>query len=156
MSCGIDPTTLRALRDQHGLSQVQLASLADLAVATVTHLERGEIAKPRTATIFCLAGALRMDPPVLLDALCRGHDTGRPPRRVPPPMSPVDAGRKGGQATKARHGVEHFRAAGTKGGRLGGQTTRDRYGSEHYRRIGAIGGSHGKGRGKRHGRAGGP
>ncbi len=51
------------------------------------------------------------------------------------------AGRKGGEATKARYGTEHFRAAGRKGGRKGGATTMERYGRGFFARIGRKGGA---------------
>jgi len=60
------------------------------------------------------------------------------------------AGRQGGTATLATHGVEHFRAIGAAGGQAtaqrhageltdirqrGGLTTRRRYGKAHYREL---------------------
>ncbi len=55
-------------------------------------------------------------------------------------MSRVDAGKKGGNATKKKHGVEHFIKIGKEGGKIGGATTKERYGLEFYREIGRKGG----------------
>ncbi len=49
-------------------------------------------------------------------------------------------GRKGGEATKKKHGLGFYSAIGKLGGVKGGTTTRDRHGSEHYERIGILGG----------------
>jgi uncharacterized protein len=65
----------------------------------------------------------------------------------PEKLSRAEAGRKGGRATKQRHGTEHFKAIGTKGGAKGGAATRDKYGVEFFRTIGAKGGAGGRGRG---------
>ena len=46
------------------------------------------------------------------------------------------AGRKGGQTTKRRHGSAFYAAIGRKGG----QQTKKRYGQEFYMRIGKKGG----------------
>ena len=56
-------------------------------------------------------------------------------------MSRAEAGRKGGQTTKARYGEEHFGRIGRIGGKKGGETTKQRYGTEFYQKIGRIGGS---------------
>lgn len=61
-------------------------------------------------------------------------------------MSRQEAGRKGGVATRDRHGAEHYKAIGAAGGRKGGQATARLYGPEHYREIGRRGGAAGKGR----------
>ena len=47
-----------------------------------------------------------------------------------------EAGRRGGQATRERHGPEFYEQIGRKGG----ETTRQRHGPEFYERIGKIGG----------------
>lgn len=52
-----------------------------------------------------------------------------------------DAGRKGGQTTRDRHGVEHFSRAGKLGGAKGGSTTRDRYGTAHFEELGRKSGA---------------
>ncbi len=148
MSCGIDPTTLRALRDQADLTQVQLAADAGLSLGTIYRLEAAETAHPRVATVLGLVGAFGMDPGELRAALCCGHDSDQQPeQRVAPRMSYADAGRKGGLATRDLYGHEHLAAGGRKGGAKGGATTRDRYGREFFVRIGRIGGR-GKGRAK--------
>lgn len=51
-------------------------------------------------------------------------------------MTVKDAGRKGGRATKARHGPEFYQLIGRKGG----ETTKERHGPEFYERIGRKGG----------------
>jgi general stress protein YciG len=51
------------------------------------------------------------------------------------------AGRKGGEATKRRHGAAHYERIGKMGGSKGGTTTRERYGPEFYERIGRMGGA---------------
>lgn len=77
-----------------------------------------------------------------------------PKRRGPKPGS--EAAKHGGQATRDKWGVEHFRRIGALGGamvrkergpefykemgRRGGEATRRKLGTEHYARIGRIGG----------------
>jgi uncharacterized protein len=56
--------------------------------------------------------------------------------RKPEPMSVRDAGRKGGKATRARHGPDFFAEIGQKGGRA----VSKRYPSEHFQEIGRKGG----------------
>lgn len=51
-------------------------------------------------------------------------------------MTVGEAGRKGGRATKARHGPDFYRTIGRKGG----QTTKKRHGPKFYKRIGRKGG----------------
>jgi general stress protein YciG len=53
----------------------------------------------------------------------------------------AEAGRKGGLATKHRHGEDFFGKIGRMGGRKGGRTTLERYGKEFFREIGAQGGA---------------
>ena len=48
----------------------------------------------------------------------------------------AEAGRKGGRATKARHGPEFYEQIGKKGG----ETTKVRHGPRFYERIGRKGG----------------
>lgn len=57
-------------------------------------------------------------------------------------MSVREAGRKGGQMTKRRHGPEFYEEIGRKGG----ETTSREHGPEFYAKIGRQGGS---ARGKR-------
>jgi general stress protein YciG len=47
-----------------------------------------------------------------------------------------EAGRRGGRATKLRHGPEFYESIGRKGG----DTTKRRYGPQFYHRIGRKGG----------------
>jgi general stress protein YciG len=51
-----------------------------------------------------------------------------------PKTSPVESGRKGGNSTKEKYGLEHFSEMGKKGG----GTTAERHGREHYVRIGKL------------------
>jgi general stress protein YciG len=51
-------------------------------------------------------------------------------------MTVREAGRKGGKATKARHGPEFYQSIGRKGG----ETTKERHGPEFYEKIGRKGG----------------
>jgi uncharacterized protein len=53
------------------------------------------------------------------------------------PTSFAEIGRKGGQVTRDRHGLDHYRDLGIKGG----AATRDKYGPEHYRALGRKGGA---------------
>lgn len=53
------------------------------------------------------------------------------------PLTVREAGRKGGEVCRDRHGAEHFSQAGKKGG----AATVERYGVEHYARIGRKGGA---------------
>ncbi len=77
------------------------------------------------------------------------------------PVPGSEAARRGGQATAAKYGPEHFRALGLKGGastakrgreyyreagKKGGEVTLERHGREHMAEIGQRGGlSRGKG-----------
>jgi general stress protein YciG len=54
-------------------------------------------------------------------------------------VSVREAGRRGGEAVKAKHGTEHYREIGRKGG----QATKDKHGPEFYERIGHMGGTKG-------------
>lgn len=51
-------------------------------------------------------------------------------------MTVGEAGRKGGRATKARHGPEFYRSIGHQGG----MATKKRHGPKFYVRIGRKGG----------------
>jgi general stress protein YciG len=62
------------------------------------------------------------------------NDESKP--RKPEPMSPRDAGRKGGRATRARYGNEFFAEIGQKGG----EAVSRRYSQDHFREIGRKGG----------------
>jgi hypothetical protein len=52
-----------------------------------------------------------------------------------------EAGRKGGETTRDRHGATHFRRAGKLGGAKGGATTRDRYGAAYFAELGRRSGA---------------
>ena len=51
-------------------------------------------------------------------------------------MTVKEAGRKGGRATKARHGDDFYKVIGRKGG----ETTKERHGPDFYEKIGRKGG----------------
>ncbi len=51
-------------------------------------------------------------------------------------MSVREAGRKGGNSTRARYGAEFFQEIGAKGGKA----VSERYSNEHFREIGRKGG----------------
>jgi hypothetical protein len=55
-------------------------------------------------------------------------------------MTKAQAGRKGGLATKSRHGSGYFAKIGRKGGLVGGKVTKARHGTSHFKRIGSKGG----------------
>jgi general stress protein YciG len=59
-----------------------------------------------------------------------------PDKQPTEPMSVRDAGRKGGKATRARHGADFF----SEIGRMGGKAVSERYPSEHFQAIGRKGG----------------
>ncbi len=68
MSC-IDPTRLRQLREDAGLTQLELAAGAGVSLRTVTALERGEVVHPHVTTLLCLGDALRLTPVATFSAL---------------------------------------------------------------------------------------
>jgi len=53
--------TLRQLREQHHLTQEQLAVSAEVSTSTVYHIEAGKV-RPRTAIVRRLARVLAVDP----------------------------------------------------------------------------------------------
>ena len=55
------PSALARLRGRRGLTQRQLANLADLTIETISDIERGDTTRPQLATIRKLADALEMD-----------------------------------------------------------------------------------------------
>jgi uncharacterized protein len=57
-------------------------------------------------------------------------------RRGDDQMSVREAGRKGGETTRARYGSEFFQEIGAKGGRA----VSERYSTDHFREIGRKGG----------------
>jgi general stress protein YciG len=56
-------------------------------------------------------------------------------------MTRAEAGKKGGNATKKKHGSEFYQKIGKMGGKIGGATTKERHGLEFYREIGRKGGA---------------
>jgi general stress protein YciG len=82
--------------------------------------------------------------------------TETPARRKPGPRPGTEAAKRGGQAARAKYGVEYYSRIGKKGGsivkerhgsdhytrigRQGGEQTKAKHGVEHYARIGRIGG----------------
>ena len=56
------PIYLRTIREQRGLTQEQLESLADVAQNTISRLESSPKARPVFETVVALARALHVDP----------------------------------------------------------------------------------------------
>jgi transcriptional regulator with XRE-family HTH domain len=54
-------TRLRALREDRGLTQEQLASQAQVAVSTLRKIESGRVVEPGYFTMLSLATALGID-----------------------------------------------------------------------------------------------
>jgi transcriptional regulator with XRE-family HTH domain len=63
------PSALARLRGRRGLTQRQLANLADLTIETISDIERGDTTRPQLATIRKLAAALEMDFDELVELL---------------------------------------------------------------------------------------
>jgi transcriptional regulator with XRE-family HTH domain len=59
---------IRALRDEMGMSQAQLAAQGGLSQGYLSQLENDEVHNPSAAVIFRLARALHVDPRVLMQA----------------------------------------------------------------------------------------
>jgi transcriptional regulator with XRE-family HTH domain len=59
---------IRALRDELGMSQAQLATQAQLSQGYLSQLENDEVQNPSAAVIFRLARALHVDPRILMQA----------------------------------------------------------------------------------------
>ena len=59
---------IRALRDEMGMSQAQLASQGGLSQGYLSQLENYEVQNPSAAVIFRLAQSLHVDPRVLMQA----------------------------------------------------------------------------------------
>jgi transcriptional regulator with XRE-family HTH domain len=59
---------IRALRDELGMSQAQLAAQAELSQGYLSQLENDEVQNPSAAVIFRLARALHVDPRILMQA----------------------------------------------------------------------------------------
>jgi transcriptional regulator with XRE-family HTH domain len=59
---------IRALRDEMGMSQAQLASQGGLSQGYLSQLENDEVQNPSAAVIFRLAQSLHVDPRVLMHA----------------------------------------------------------------------------------------
>lgn len=59
---------LRALREELGMSQAQLASCGSLSQGYLSQLENDEVRNPSAAVIFRLAEALHVDPRSLMQS----------------------------------------------------------------------------------------
>jgi transcriptional regulator with XRE-family HTH domain len=59
---------IRALRDELGMSQAQLAAQAELSQGYLSQLENDEVQNPSAAVIFRLARGLHVDPRILMQA----------------------------------------------------------------------------------------
>ncbi len=47
----------------------------------------------------------------------------------------AEFGAKGGETTKARHGVDHYKKIGKAGASKGGRATLERHGSDYFRQL---------------------
>ena len=56
-------------------------------------------------------------------------------------MSKAQAGRKGGNVTKARYGSGYYSTIGKKGASKGGKKTKERHGTAFFKSIGKKGGN---------------
>ncbi len=88
MTC-IDPTRLRQLREDAGLTQLELAAGAGVSLRTVTALERGEVTHPQTITLLRLADTFRLDYPALFAALRDPEPLPTPEGDGEPPPQPL-------------------------------------------------------------------
>ena len=96
----LDGQQLRLLRRYHGLTQQELAAKAGISCATVTRLERASPLACHGRTLSRLAGALGIEPAVLMAHPVRpapGPATGSSPGGLPNlatslPRSPVQSG----------------------------------------------------------------
>ena len=68
---------IRALRDEMGMSQAQLASHGGLSQGYLSQLENDEVQNPSAAVIFRLAQSLHVDPRVLMQAAGYEEVAGR-------------------------------------------------------------------------------
>jgi transcriptional regulator with XRE-family HTH domain len=59
---------IRALREEIGMSQAQLASQAELSQGYLSQIENDEVQNPSASVLFRLAQALHVDPRRLLEA----------------------------------------------------------------------------------------
>ncbi len=64
---GLGPK-IRALREEIGMSQAQLASQAELSQGYLSQIENDEVQNPSASVLFRLAQALHVDPRRLLEA----------------------------------------------------------------------------------------
>ena len=67
---------IRAIRQQLGLSQEDVAELAEMHVTNVGKMERGQ-ANPSLSTLISVAGALNVDPAALVKELTPEMIPGR-------------------------------------------------------------------------------
>jgi len=65
---------IKTLREASGLSQQEVAVLADLSMSLVAKLEQGKKADPRTSTLLALATALKVQPGELINNLPLGPE----------------------------------------------------------------------------------
>ena len=65
---------IKTLREASGLSQQEVAVLADLSMSLVAKLEQGKKADPRTSTLLALAAALKVQPGELINNLPLGPE----------------------------------------------------------------------------------
>ena len=68
--------TFKALREQAGLNQPQLAARSGVLQSTISQLELGKVTDPRWSTVEALASALGTTPGVVARAIRRA------PKRV--------------------------------------------------------------------------
>jgi transcriptional regulator with XRE-family HTH domain len=70
-------SNVRSLRDARGLTQAQLAELADMSSDELSRIERG-VREPRFGTIEGISRALGVDPGILFES---GEPVAKKPRR---------------------------------------------------------------------------
>jgi transcriptional regulator with XRE-family HTH domain len=68
---------MRTEREQHGMSQQQLAQQAGVAIGTVRALETRRTVEPGFFTVLALAQALRIDVTELVDRTTKRSPTSR-------------------------------------------------------------------------------
>jgi transcriptional regulator with XRE-family HTH domain len=100
---------LKALREERGISQQELATRADLSLSLVAKLEQGKKADPRASTLISLAGALGVKPGQLIDDLVfpsraeRDGTAESAPRRRRSEGDGIPASPKKGKKKKKKH-----------------------------------------------------
>jgi transcriptional regulator with XRE-family HTH domain len=71
---------IRRSREEHGLTQGQLAKVADVSQGYLSQLENGDVKNPSAAVLLRVASAMRIEPDELFEAA--GYPTVRTLRRV--------------------------------------------------------------------------